>query len=302
MNKVFLSLLLISLLIISSCENKENYIGPSTDFGAAEYYKPFLFSKSDTLRLTKSLKYNFNDYAIEKESYIKIKLVDTAQKVLSDKNIQFYINGELIKDNQFDLKSTDSENGTLKIGLELLPDYPDGYTSGFLSISNHSLDMVNNNDLKTSSEKRIFKWEANHKLVMNPLKKRLLWGGIIVIAILLIWFLIFRNMLHPKFKKGKIQILSPYFGGVSFNANTKLIVFTDTHKKQKALNKIFTGKIIYEINSVYTDDIILRPGRGNKIKIKLPIGATIIPAVSNLEKFNSYTIQLNNEEIKIQYS
>ncbi len=302
MSKGLLLLLLVSFFVLSSCENKENYIGPTTDFGTAEYYKPFLFSKSDTLRLTKSLNYDFNDHAVEKESSIKIKFVDTAQKILSDKNIQFYINGELIKDNQFDLKSTDSEKGTLKIGLELLPDYPDGYTSGFLSISNHSLDLVNNNDLKTSSEKRIFKWEANHKLVMNPLKKSLFWIAVIVIAVLLTWFLVFRNMLHPKFKKGKIQILSPYFGGVSFNRNTKLVVFTNTFKKQKILNRIFTGKIIYEVNSVYSEDIILRPSRGNKIKIKLPVGARIKPSVINLEKFSNYSIKLNTEKIEIQYS
>jgi len=302
MNRVFLSLLLVSFLILSSCEKKEEYVGPTTNFGATEYYKPFLFSKSATLRLTKSLKYSFNDYAIEKESSIKIKLVDTAQKTLSDKNIRFYINGELVKNNEFNIKSKESESGVLKIGLELLPDYPDGYTSGFLSISNHSLDVINNNDLNTSSEERIFKWEARHKLVMNPLKKALIWFGLLLLVISLIWFFALKNMLHPKFKKGKIQILSPYFGGVSFNANTKLIVFTKTYKKQKILNKIFTGKIAYEVNPVYAQDIILRPGRGNKIKIKLPVGGRIKPSVINLEKFNSYTIQLNKEEIKIQYS
>ena len=88
----------------------------------------------------------------------------------------------------------------IEIGIQILPNQPKGYTSGFLSISNHNLDIVNNTDLNESSEDRIFKWEANHKVVMNPLKSGLMWMGIFIVVILLFWFLILRNMLHPKFK------------------------------------------------------------------------------------------------------
>lgn len=302
MNRRLLSIILLVFILLVSCEKDDGFQGGSTSFGTAEYYKPFLFSKSGIMILKKSLKYNFNDYATQRKSYVMIKLVDPNQNIIKDDNIKFYIDDRLIANNEFEINSEDSESGIIKIGIQFLPDYPEGYTSGFLSISKHSLDIINNNDLNTSSEVRIFKWEAKHKVVMNPLKKALIWTGTIILAFLLLWFLLLRNMLYPKFKKGRLQILKPYFGGISFNGNTKLIVFTNTLKKQQVLNKIFTGKIVYEVNSMYKQDISFRPGRNNKIKIKLPIGARINPQVINLEKFNSYSIKLGGEVIEIQYS
>jgi hypothetical protein len=84
--------------------------------------------------------------------------------------------------------------------------------------------------------------------------------------------------------------------------NTKLVIFTKKTQRQKGLNKLFTGKIQYEVNSIYENDIFLRPGRRNKIKIKLPIGSKITPQVNNLEKFNTYKIEVNKQIIEIQYS
>ncbi|RYM34799.1 hypothetical protein ERX46_05340 [Brumimicrobium glaciale] len=302
MNKKKISILILSILFLYSCKEGDKYQGPTKDFGISEYYKPFLFSKSDTLIISKTLKYDFNDYAFEQKSKIAIKLVDTSQNILTNKNIRLYINDEFVVNNEFEINSEKSVSGKIRIGIQLLPDYPAGYTSGFISISSHDLDIVNNTDLNTSSELRLFKWEANHKLIMNPLKKGLMWFSVIVLSILLLWFLVFRNRIYPKFKKGKIQILKPYFGGITFNRKAKLIVLTATQKKQKLLNKVFTGKVIYEVNTMYQEDIILRPGRGSKLKIKLPIGARISPSVINLEKFNKYSIQYNNESIEIQYS
>lgn len=302
MNKSTLLLFSLFIVILNSCKKNNDSLLPATDFGTAEFYEPFLFYNSDTVILSKSLKFNFNDYAEEKRSSVKIQFVDTAQNVITDQNVRFYINDELVNDNEFDLKSQDSTNGIIKIGLQLLPGHPNGYTSGFLSISNHSLDVINNNDLNSSDENRIFKWEAKYQVIMNPLKKILIWIGILILSLLVIWFMVLRNLLHSKFEKGRISIVSPVFDSIELNKNTKLVVFTNTPNKQNLFNSIFTGKIIYKINPIYEGDIILRPGRKNQIKIKLPLGAVIKPSVINLDKFKQYTIQLNNQEIKIQYS
>ena len=258
MNKSFVTLIILLFASLYSCQKEDSFQGLTTDFGTAEYYKSFLLYECDTITLTKNLKYDFNDYSIEKKSIAKIELVDTAQSTISNKNIQLFINDEFIDSNLFILNSKDSNKGNLKIGLKFLPNYAEGYTSGFLSVANHSLDVINNNDLETSNEKRIFKWEATHKLIMNPLKKWLIWFCVLLLSSLLTWFLILRNKIYSKFERGQIQILSPYFGGVAITKNTRLIVFTNSAQKQKTLNKIFTGKIVHEVNSIYVKDIILR--------------------------------------------
>ena len=88
--------------------------------------------------------------------------------------------------------------------------------------------------------------------------------------------------MFKKFKKGKIHILSPYFNGVDIGKNTKLVIFTSQRQKQSSLNKLFTGKIQYEVNSIYENKIILRPGRGNKIKLKLHLKIIFVVQMDNL--------------------
>ncbi|WP_159020639.1 hypothetical protein [Algibacter sp. L3A6] len=302
MNKSFFILTLIILTSLFSCKKEKLFQGETTDFGTIEYYDSFLFYECENFTLSKTLKYNFNDYSIDKKSTVKLNIVDAEQNVITNRDILFYVNDELVKGNSFTIDSKVSSKGSLKLGLKFLPSYPNGYTSGFISVSSHSLDVINNNDLNTSSEKRLFKWESTHKLIMNPLKKWLMWFVVFIISSLLMWFLIIRNKVYSKFKKGKIQIVTPYFKGINITRNTRLIVFTNVTTKQKVFNRVFTGKIIYEVNPIYENKIILRPGRGNRIKIKLPLGVKITPQVVNLEKFNNYNIKLGQESLEIQYS
>ena len=300
--KKIISSILLILLMLSCSSDDSGFSGDTIDFGEADYYKSFWGVKSDTVILERKLKFVFNDYAKEKNSSVKIKLVDPNNNRINDINILLYLDGKIINNKIIDLRSDDLQSGIVTIGIRLLPNFKIGYTSGFLSVSNHSLDRINDNDLATSSQDKLFKWEAEHSIVMNPLKKGLLWFIAIVGGLLLLWFLVMRSMMYPKFKKGKIQILEPYFSGVNFGGNTKLIIFTDKRINQSLFNTIFTGKIEYEINSLYDKEIKLRPGRGNKIKIKLPLGAKITPPIVSLDKFQSYTLEINKRKIKIQYS
>lgn len=283
MNRLFLSLLSIVFLVLSSCKEKEEYTGPTTDFGTSEYYPAFLFSKSDTLRLSKKLKYDFNDYAVKKGSSIRLKLVNTAQKAISDNNIRFYVNGKLIDNNEFNLTSEKSKKGTLNIGLQLLPGYPEGYTSGFLSISNHSLDVVNNSDLNTSKEKRLFKWEATHKIVMNPLKKGLIWTGVVFIAILFIWFLILKPIVYPRFGRGSLTIQSPLFKSILLHKSIGLTL-SNNSIKQKWMEMFFKGRELHYSNPIFPAPIIFTPHSKNKIRIQLDPTYSIQPFTTTLNK------------------
>ena len=291
--------LFFSLLL--SCNDNIEFSGKSANFGVAQYYDDFLWVKNDTVILTKELKFEFNKYAVEKESFVAILLVDNNQEIINDSNIQLFINGKYMPDNKFRVNSLDSNKGIISIGIKLLPNYKEGYCSGYISISNHSLDIINNNDLATSTESRLFKWEAEHDKVINPLVKFLVWVLSIFLVLILSWFLIIRNSFYPKFKKGKIQILNPYFKGIKIDKSVMQIVFTKKSKKQSFFSKLFKGKIQYEINVLFDKNIMFTPGRGNKVKVKLPLGYKIKPIVSNLDKFNTYKIEVNKQTIEFQY-
>lgn len=302
MNKRYFVLGLILMLLMGACKEEQiDFKGSSVDFGNSEYYSPFLWVKSDTILLTKKLNFEFNGYAKEMNSEVLLQLVDEDENIVDSNKIQLIVDGLIQSKNSFEISSNEN-SGVKEIALKILPGYKDGFTTGFLKIQNHSLDVINNTDLNVLNELRVFKWEAQYNIIMNPLKKGVIWFFGLIFLGLFVWFLILRNFVFPKFKSGKLQVLSPYFGGVRLSKNTRMVVFTNKAEKQSILNIIFSGKIQYEVNPIYDSPWILRPGRGNKIRTKLPAGLFITPPTLNLEKFNKYSIKTANTIVEVQYS
>lgn len=292
---------MISVMFLTSCEEKEkDYNGSSVHFGASEYYAPFIWVKSDTITLEKTLKYEFNQFAKEKNSYVNINFADDKQQLIDNENIQLFVDENLVAGNSFKISCTNTSKGEIKIGIRFLPGYKQDYTSGFLAISNHTLDVINNNDLVQNSEDRIFKWEAEYDVSMNPLKKGLIWLLVITGAGLLVWFLFLRNIVFPKMKRGQIVINSPYYSSIKIKGARK-IVFTTQKQLQKPLHKIFAGKIHYEVNTIWEPEISISPGRQRTLRIKTGLGHTISPFASSLKQGSSYQIKKEKKIINLSY-
>ena len=301
-HKTYCLLFLLGFLsLLISCDIEESSL-EGMDFGESVYYDSFLWVDSSTVTLTKELKFEFSDYAIEQEAYLELQFVDANNEKLDINTVNIYVDGQPADNGIITIYAV-QKIVSKKIGVQFLPNCSSGKQNGYITVISHKFDRIDNIDSDDlGSDKRIKRWTAYYEKDLNPLALVLSWFVIIILATLLFWFLMLRNMIHPKFKKGNIQILTPYFGGVTFSRNIKLVIFTNTIQKQNIFNKIFTGKIQYEINSIYDKPIILRPGRGNKIKIKLPIGASLTPPVIHLEKFKTYSININNQVVEIQYS
>jgi len=294
-------IIFVSAVFLTSCNNDGKGLG-TMEFGESVYYEPFLWVKSDTTILTKKLKFEFSNYAVQQRSYLELRFTDSEKHNIANNLIAVYDNGKLVKNGIVRVKA-ESTTVIKEIGIQFLPKMDAGDLHGYMVVEKSDLDRIDNfNKSQINSDNRIKEWSANYEKDWNPLVLGLFWLLVVILGLLLIWFLIFRNQVYPKMKKGKIQILSPYFGGLNITGNTKLVIFTKSAKKQSGWNKLFTGKVQYEVNPVYENDIILRPGRGNKIRIKLPIGSKITPPVINLEKYNKYKIKLVNQIIEIQYS
>jgi hypothetical protein len=291
-------------LFVISCDKKEE-IGKGLqgmDFGESVYYEPFLWVKSPTTILTKELQFEFSDYAAQEGAYLNLMFTDDHGNKIDNNLISDFDGGELMNDGIIRVMAGPTIVKK-EIGIQFLPKMDAGDYHGYLVVVNSDLHRIDNFDREQiNTDARIKQWSTYYEKDYNPLALGLFWLLVVIVGLLLIWFLIIRNQLYPKMKKGRIQILSPYFGGVNIDGNTKLVIFTKSAQKQSGLNKIFTGKVQYEVNPVYENDIILRPGRGNKIRIKLPVGSRITPPVMNLEKFNMYKIKLTNQIIEIQYS
>lgn len=283
-NRYSLVILLLVLFSLLSCNtDNDTYKGPSIDFGVAKYYEPFLFSKSDTLILYKTLNFDFNDYAKENASHINISLVDKEERIISNENVRFLIDNIHVPTNEFSIQSSEQQKGRIEVGIQFSPNYPSGLHSGFLQISSHSLDVVNNYDLNISDETRVFEWVARQKVVMNPLKKALIWTGGILVALLLIWLIFLRPIVYSRFGRGILTIQSPQFKSIKLYKAIGLTL-TNQDINQSWKEKLFKGKEIAYTNPLFPAPIRFSPQSKNRIRIHLDASYSITPFATTLTK------------------
>ena len=135
---------------------------------------------------------------------------------------------------------------------------------------------------------------------MNPLKKGLLWVLLIIVSLLIIWFVFLRNLIYAKFNSGKLIINSPYSKVIKIKGAQRL-VFTTKEKKQTKLNKIFVGRILYEVNPIWESEVIFSPKNKRSIRIKTGMSYSVIPSANQFTRGRTYEIKSKNELIKISY-
>ena len=67
------------------------------------------------------------------------------------------------------------------------------------------------------------------------------------------------------------------------------------------LHRIFVGKIIYEVNPLWVNEVIVTPKNKAVVRIKIGVHYTILPLTNQLIRGNSYEMKKKNEIIKITY-
>jgi hypothetical protein len=297
---ISISLLLLFLYSCNSNEDDKGFTGKVVEFGTAEYYEPFSWVKSDTVILEKKLKFQFNDFAKQNNSFIKIIVTDEEGAKLDNSNIQLFVNDRYCKDGTIGVYSDSIIEGELKIGLKFMPGFDKKNVTGYIKILSTDLDRINSNELNASNEKRLFKWAAEYKVGMNPLKKVLLWSLFIIISVLLTWFVVLRNIVYPKMGKGTLVIQGPFSARIKAKGARK-VVFTDKIIKQSRFNRIFAGKIIYQKNNFWEEPLVLYPFRKRTLRLKLSKIYIITPYSSTIQRGRNYELKKNKISFKLSY-
>lgn len=216
--------------------------------------KPFLWIKggdSDTLRW--SLNANFNDEAIKDQAYARFKM--------SPKNnidsCELLFNGAPVV-NGFISVAADKSN---VVELVVHRGYEDGEVEIALDMTGvENLDRVNGE--QTDTLEIVLKGEVSTSTSWLEWAVRIAIAAIV--AGLILWFAFIKKQKYPTFNKGILTINDPYFATVKLKGFRK-VVFTSAAKHQGLLNRIFTGKIKYHVNSAWTGDAEITPsGKNNK--------------------------------------
>ena len=264
-------LLLVGVLFSCSNECKEygEYFGEQI-----AYRSDFLWSKyvPDTLKQTLVFEQENEPYT----KPIKLGLFETTNDPETGKEIErpvgdeicLFVNGELQKGTQFVVKPEMKE---LELGVvfnrEFLKKQFDGgerdYYWELKVLDFGDLDMVNEN-LTSGEIPVLLTWKAEYSTKMNPLVKGLIWTGILIAVLLMLWFTLIRRMVFPTFAFDFLQVFYSQNGSrtgqeeCSLHGARKIICSADS-KHQSWLNRLFCGRVEYLTAPFWTTTVEMKP-------------------------------------------
>ena len=81
--------------------------------------------------------------------------------------------------------------------------------------------------------------------------------------------LIIKHIVYPSFRVGRVNLRDPvpYIKVINVK-HCRQLVLTSKLNKQTAMNKLFTGKIQYEIDPMWASEISIEPRDSNSVRIR----------------------------------
>ena len=282
--------------IFFSCNKNE--VDNSMLWGKTDYYTDFLFNKYEPVKMTKTICFKTNEDANGRVGNVKFglykKTEDDSYIPVKDE-IRLYKNDVLCENNTLLITPQDKE---VQLGIEFTPKAEEGIHKWFLKVlDNGGFDRINEYAMDEESLPLLLEWKAEKNEIFNPLKLGLNIFLLTLFGILLVWFLIMKPILYPTFKIGNIQFTNDtYFSTKRIYGARKLVV-TNSLRKQSAINKLFTGKIVYEKNDLWPDEWEINPkGKGGKLITNRKY--TITPFTASLNKQMEYELEHLSSDVK----
>lgn len=254
------------------------------DLGKSLRHEGFLFSTAtapDTLSI--NLAPAFNDEARRDRASVSMKV--SSNITGADTNdITILFNGRELADSCFTLKAGDTTPGILSVVFR--PGCEDTKLSLSLTqLSSKNLDRIG----ETPADEFTHSFRAECENEMNPLAKGLLWAAAIIIAALILWFALLKRQFFPPISKiTTIMITKPYVSQRKVRG-ARLVVFSDKPVRQGFFNRLFTGRIVSEVNPVWTSRCEMHHAR-NGVRFSCPDRSMTASPSALMSKFNEYTV------------
>lgn len=129
-----------------------------------------------------------------------------------------------------------------------------------------ALDMINDQPAENYEGTSL---RGEYSTSWNPLKTLLFWLGIILLALLALWFILLKRIFFPTIKLSKIEFTGPgsYYASKRLKGARK-VVLSSKRRSQNILSRIFTGEIRYLRAEHFSPALTITPSGGKK-KVKL---------------------------------
>ena len=256
--------------VLIGCSKSNN--DDSVLWGKTNSYDPFLWKKQVPDTLKQTLCFDFNDDA---QKYMSSPLTlgvfkkdnDGHLRQVQTDEMQLFVNGQSLDDNVITVNPSDK---AIEVGVVFNHNAENKMHYWYIKpIDNAGLDRINDQDTYGSDD-AIMEVKLRKRHVMNPLAEVLMWFGITILAALVVWFLLLKHMFFPTFRVTRLQLTGPepYLSQLKIK-NYRMCVLIGTPQKQNWFDKVFSGRIKYEINSLWTAPIVFEPRDKKSIRVRV---------------------------------
>lgn len=288
-------LIIIFTGMLFSCKEE---VDTSMLWGKTDYYTDFLFNNYEPVKMKKTICFEINEDANGRVNNVKFGLYKKEEDntyTPVKKEIRIYKNGVLCENNTLIVTPQDKE---VELGIEFTPEAQEGVHKWFLKVlDNGGFDRINEYATEEESLPLLLEWRAEKNDIINPLKLGMNISILILLGIILVWFFVMKPILYPTFKIGNIQFTNGTYFSTKRIYGARKLVITNSQKKQNAINKLLTGKIIYERNDFWPDEWEIHPkGKGGRLNTNRKY--TITPFTSSLSKQMEYELEHLSSDVK----
>lgn len=246
-------------VLISCGESKDKY----ATFGKTQAYESWLWDEYVPQKMERYLDLEWNKASIDWLKGEKIKLAvytqDDNGNEIPATNVNIYINDILCDGNSFYITTEETE---VKFALEFKDEASEGEHVFFLKYIQEGMGGEILDDISFEKFGTENKLSADKEVIMNPLKKKVIWGSTIFFALCIVWYIVSRFMIWRSTPFSKVSIT--YSDGrertIRMRGGYSLVCTANTKTKDSLLSKIFKGSKTYEYNDFWTYPIELNRG------------------------------------------
>lgn len=299
---------LCPLMLLASCGKKADEPNAPTRWGKENYYDKFLWKKHVPDTLYRTIEFDFNQDAknfMDKPLRLGLfKKTDSGKMLpVTENEMEVFVDGEKCPQNIIDVQPGTDQ---LKVGIVFKPEAENKVHHWFFrAVDDGGLERINDMDPDTykADNASLMDIEVDKNKVMNPLAMGTALTSLLLIAALLVWLFVMKAILFPTFRVGKIQLSDP----VPYNTLKRMrgyrkMILTNKQPKQGFFDRVFAGKILYEVNDLWTSEVVIEPKDRNSVRLRCP--KDFMADARVLKKNQEYTIQnmTTSKKTKIKIS
>lgn len=278
---------IVAMVLAVACGGDDSPVGEK--WGYTECYEDFMGYNYEPTIMERELEFTLSPDAcklFEGKGYITFYVSESKDEYVAPKGVNVYLNGEKCHNHRLKVYLGDIQNDklSLNVGLQFteIKDVND-YTLYFGYDIDEKSDAVSYNksvridgvdhDVVLAEDLQVDLGElesvgvvVEQKVIMNPLKEKLIWGSIIVAGLFILSVIISRIM-TPTIKVSRIVLTGVYHKQLRVRGYNS-VVFTSRKQKQGFFSKLYKGTILYEVHPSWVSDVNIKPCNNRSVRLQ----------------------------------